>query len=119
MSGGPVAEELLGAILDMLADRLAARVLSAPQRERYDSRQLPPNTTRRRFAEICRGGRVSDAKREGQTWSCTRTAWEAARAAGIRRRPPEVVPERGPLDHRAHELLARAGLRLVSGERRK
>jgi hypothetical protein len=111
-----VPPDLLGALLDLLADRIAARIKTGPERERYTSRELPPRTTRRRFAEVCRSGRVFDARREGQDWTCSRQAWESARA----RRPASPPPtsrETQSLDARATELLSRAGLRVVGGKR--
>ena len=111
----------LAALLDMLADRIAARIVTAPERETYDSRNLPPRTSRRRFAEILRSGRVLDARREGRDWTCSRAAWEAAR----RRTPTLTLTpattsarlEPRSLDTRAAELLGRAGLRVVRGSR--
>jgi len=110
--------DLLGAVLDALADRIAARIATAPERERYDSRNLPPHATRRRFAEVCRSGRVLDARRIGGVWECSRAAWEAARS----HRPATASTRAEPgasttLDARARELLGRAGLRVVRGER--
>jgi hypothetical protein len=106
--------DLLGALLDAVADRIARRIATAPERERYSSRELPPRTTRRRFAEVCRSGRVLDARRIGHEWECSRAGWEAARA----RRPtkPPAAPDRRPLAARADALLTRAGLRVVGGK---
>jgi hypothetical protein len=104
--------DLLSLILDALADRIAARIGSTREREAYSSCDLPPRTSRRRFAEVCRSGRVADARREGRNWSCSRGAWEAARA---RRAFPRAANNLAPssLSERADALLARAGLRVV------
>jgi hypothetical protein len=80
-------------------------------RDVYDSAHAPPNTTRRRFAELCRSGRIAGAYREGRTWVCARAAWHAARARKPRARdltgsPPSLVD-------RADELLRRRGLRML------
>jgi hypothetical protein len=108
-----VPYDLLATLLDAMADRIAARIATAPERERYSSRALPPNTTRRRFAEVCRSGRVADARREGRDWTCSRAAWEVARS----RKPslPTVAPT--ARDEQADRLLSRAGLRVVGGSR--
>jgi hypothetical protein len=107
------APDVLELLLDALADRLAERIGTTRERERYDSHNLPPRTSRRRFAELCRSGRVADARRVGRDWECSRAAWEAARA----RRPvaSRATLERRTLDARADELLSRAGLRVVRG----
>jgi hypothetical protein len=108
--------DVLSVLLDALADRIAARITTTTERETYDSRNLPPRTTRRRFAEVCRSGRVLDARREGRDWKCSRAAWEAARS---RRTPaPAATPSTtGDLNARAGELLTRSGLRVVRGAR--
>jgi hypothetical protein len=108
--------DLLGALLDALADRIAERIGSTREREIYSSRELPPRTTRRRFAEVCRSGRVLDARRQGRDWTCSRLAWEASRS-----RKPSALPAATSapttLDARADALLARNGLRVVRGPR--
>ena len=107
-----VPPDLLGALLDAIADRIAVRITTSAERERYDSRNLPPRCSRRRFAEVCRSGRVADARREGRDWVCAVEAWEAARS----RKPISRhvgATERTPLSERADRLLARAGLRIV------
>ncbi len=112
-----LSPDLLGALLDALADRIAARIGAVRERETYSSRDLPPRTTRRRFAEVCRSGRVLDARREGRDWICSRAAWEVARH---RASAPPAMPataDARPLAGRADELLARAGLRVVGGGR--
>jgi hypothetical protein len=109
----PTLDAALGAILDVLAAKLAERLDRGPDREEYSSRDLPPRTSRRRFAEICRSGVVADARRIGRDWVCSRRAWEASRA----RRAPTAVATTQPLDSSVDELLSRAGLRLVGGER--
>ncbi len=108
--------DLLALLLDALADRIAARIATTAERERYDSRNLPPRCSRRRFAEVCRSGRVADAQREGRDWTCSREAWAAARSRKTSARATEAPAARS-LDVRADQLLARAGLRFVRGER--
>jgi hypothetical protein len=82
----------------------------------YDSTHRPPRTSRRRFAELCRSGRVAGAYREGREWVCTREAWHASRAraqgprAGSNAAPPSLVD-------RADELLRRHTLRLLDQRR--
>jgi hypothetical protein len=110
--------EALAIVLDALADRLAARITAAPDRERYSSHSLPPCCSRRRFAEVCRSGRVADARREGRDWICSRASWEAARRRPAAVATPERLPGSGPLVDQADRLLARSGLRVVGGRRR-
>jgi len=106
--------DALGVLIDALADRIAARINAGVRDETYDSNNLPPRTARRRFAEVCRSGAVTDARREGQAWVCSRLAWEAARS-----RKPAILP-RAPLSTptvaaKAEALLARANLRVLKG----
>jgi hypothetical protein len=104
--------DALGILLDALADRIAARIGATCQAETYDSRNLPPRTSRRRFAEVCRSGRVEDARREGRDWVCSRATWEATRKCQAT--PRQVAPSPPqPLSEQADRLLARAGLRVV------
>lgn len=112
MTGAPSMENLLGVLLDALADRLAHRINSPREREVYSSSDLPPRCSRRRFAEVCRSGRVADARREGREWTCSRAAWRAARARAVK---PAASPV-ASFDSRASALLARSGLRVVRGE---
>jgi hypothetical protein len=111
-----IAPDILGSLLDDLADRIAVRINTRAEREAYDSRRLPPRCSRRRFAEVCRSGRVADARCEGRDWTCSRAAWEAARS----RRPALAITstatpsEPRSLEARADALLAKAGLRVVS-----
>jgi hypothetical protein len=107
------SDSFLEALLDALADRIATRIGTARDCYRYSSRDLPPRCSRRRFAEVCRSGRVADAARDGRDWVCSREAWEAARAWS-------AVPSRmtsAGTQARADALLARAGLRVVRGSR--
>jgi hypothetical protein len=105
--------DLLGVLCDMIADRIVLRITTAPERETFDSRNLPPRTSRRRFAEVCRAGRVADARREGRDWTCSRAAWEAARRRGPK--PSDTTPHEPSLDMQADDLLAASGLRIVRG----
>jgi hypothetical protein len=107
------ADGLFSTVLDELADRVAARIMSARGRETYSSHDRPPRTTRRRFAELCRSGRVVGARRDGRDWVCSRDAWHAARVRKVA--PP--LPATTSLDAKADALLARAGLRVVKGAR--
>jgi len=78
----------------------------------YDSQHLPPRTSRRRFAELCRSGRIARAHREGRNWVCPCESWHFARISRARSAPlpPESDSE---LVERADELLRRRGLRLL------
>lgn len=72
----------LAALVCELAD-IAERNTTSD--EMFDSQALPPELRRlkigrRIFAETCRSGRVSGAKRTGKIWSCSRTAWYEARS---------------------------------------
>jgi len=106
--------DVLAVLLDALADRIAARIGVRAERDTYSSRDLPPRCSRRRFAELCRSGRVADARREGREWMCSRDAWLDARAHRSSPSPAEA-PTRIPptIDAQANALLARAGLRVV------
>lgn len=110
-----MSDASLSALLDALADRIAVRVRFAPERRTYSSRSLPPRCSRRRFAEVCRSGRVKDARRDGRDWVCSACAWDAARTHGA---PPGANrPDGGNLAGRADALLSAAGLRVVGGRR--
>jgi hypothetical protein len=103
----------LEALLDALAERIAARILVAREQDTYSSHELPLRCTRRRFAELCRSGVVLGARRDGRDWVCAREAWDAARAPKTRSARVAALP----LDVKADALLARAGLRVVKGAR--
>jgi hypothetical protein len=91
---------------------LAAESERAPaSKDAYDSAHLPPRTSRRRFAEICRSGCVSDAVRDGRAWVCSRAAWHSARERKVA--VVESLPSAPNLVKRADELLERSGLRLT------
>lgn len=109
--------DLLGVVLDLLADKLAARIGVVRERDVYTSEDLPPDCrTRRAFAEKCR--RIPEAEKRGRTWVVVRAAWEAhrrtRRGAAIATVAMTTAP---PLTAKADALLARAGLRAVVGSR--
>jgi hypothetical protein len=68
-----------------LAEALGALAKDAPGLDAdgntYDSTRLPPRTSRRRFAELCRSNRIPGAHQEGKVWVYPREAWHAARCA--------------------------------------
>lgn len=98
-------------IADCLAERIVSRLRGAANTAgTYDSRNLPPRCTRRRFAEVCRSGRAEGARRDGRDWLCSRDAWHAAREPSKR-----SEPTRRALSDQANALLARSGLRVVRG----
>jgi hypothetical protein len=80
----------------------------------YDSKHLPPRTSRRRFAEICRSGRVKGATLDGRIWVCPREAWHAARTRKVQHAAPAMPAASPSLLARADALLERSGLRLVA-----
>jgi hypothetical protein len=99
-----------------LAEALGALAKDAPvldvDADSYDSTRLPPRTSRRRFAELCRSNRILGAHQEGKVWVCPREAWHAARA---RRTPSPATAAPAPsLLERADGLLERSGLRLLA-----
>ena len=108
-----VLARLLDAVSEGIADRVAARLGGRVDGDTYDSRRLPPRCTRRRFAEVCRSGRVDGAHREGRDWVCSRVAWEAAQTRKVA--PSSARTPHGFSDRtaRADVLLARSGLRIV------
>jgi hypothetical protein len=114
-----LSSAFLSAFLDALADRLTARINGRVEWETFSSRELPPRTTRRRFAEVCKSGRVEGARREGRDWICSRTAWEQTRtrrsSVATRRPMNSATSPTAILDARADALLARAGLRVIGG----
>lgn len=98
-----------------LADALARLAQEGEVNSRpdvYDSGRLPPRTSRRRFAELCRSGRIADAYREGRDWVCSRSSWHSSRMVGSRVAPPTPESDSG-LVERADELLRRRGLRIL------
>jgi hypothetical protein len=103
---------LLDAFLDEVAERVALRLNSRVEHAVYSSQQLPPRCSRRRFAEVCRSGRVRGARRDGRDWVCTREAWEGRRSGQRAPWRPTMA-----LDARAEVLLRRAGLRVASRAR--
>jgi len=98
-----------------LAEALSALAKDAPGLDAdgntYDSTRLPPRTSRRRFAELCRSNRIPGAHQEGKVWVCPREAWHATRS----RRREGVVASKPPMapEHSVDALLARQGLRLI------
>jgi hypothetical protein len=99
-----------------LADALATLAqegeVNSSRPDVYDSGHLPPRTSRRRFAELCRSGRIGGAYREGRDWVCPRSSWHSSRMVGTRVAPP--MPESdSALVERADELLRRRGLRIL------
>jgi hypothetical protein len=101
------ARELAEALAEIARDSERA---TGPT-DSYDSAHLPPRTTRRRFAEICRSGHVEGAVQDGRIWVCKREAWHTARTR--RKNPaapsnPSLTPEQ-----RVDALLSRRGLRLI------
>jgi hypothetical protein len=90
---------------------------SEPSGERhadcYDSTHLPARTSRRRFAECCRSGRVSGAYRDGRYWVCSREAWHSARGREDPTRRPAPPTSNPSLEERAEKLLQRSGFRLI------
>ena len=103
------------AVLDYVADRSATRIGSTREREIYTSLDLPPACSRRRFAELCRGGRVVGALRNGNVWTCSRAAWDASRRRPAKAPAPERELAAPQLEAAAADLLASAGLRVVRG----
>jgi hypothetical protein len=54
-----------------------------------------PPCSRRTFREWCSSGRVEGARKDGNVWTCTRAAWNAARAKQPKLRvvaPPPPAP---------------------------
>jgi hypothetical protein len=98
-----------------LAEALGALAKDAPvldaDADTYDSTRLPPRTSRRRFAELCRSNRVPGARQEGMVWVCPRQAWHAARS----RRKEAAAPSRPSFtpEQSVDALLSRRGLRLI------
>jgi hypothetical protein len=106
-----IAPDVFALLLDTLADRIAARIGATHERQTYSSTALPANCTRRRFAELCRSGRVIGARRDGSIWVCSRVSWEAAR-----RRSPRANDLAAPTTstrERVDDLLRRNGLRIA------
>jgi hypothetical protein len=101
------ARGLAEALTALVEDETAANA----DDDTYDSTRLPPRTSRRRFAELCRSGGIDGARLEGKVWFCPRSAWHAARsprkeAAGPSK--PSPTPEQS-----VDALLSRRGLRLI------
>jgi hypothetical protein len=116
MSRGVFMAKAAAAARD-LADALARLAqegeINSIRPDLYDSENLPPRTSRRRFAELCRSGRIAGAYREGRDWVCSRESWHSSRMVGARAAP--TMPERDSLlVERADALLRRRGLRVLS-----
>jgi hypothetical protein len=109
-----VTDVTVGALLDAIADRVAARINARAERDTYSSRDLPPRCTRRNFAEVCRHGYVEGARREGRDWVCSREAWNTARSRPAPPKPATTAAE-SSLIARADALLQRKKLRLIEG----
>jgi hypothetical protein len=95
-----------------LASLAEVRDSEPASRDTYDSEHLPPRTSRRRFTELCRSGRVVGAFRDGRHWVCSHDAWRARRARPTPVRPEPEAP--AELSARAQALLRRSGLRPLS-----
>lgn len=85
------------AVFRPLVRELVDELRGEDSADSYSSGCLPPRTSRRRFAEVCRSGRVVGARREGRDWICLREEWHQARS---RKRPESRVVTRQGL-HRA------------------
>ena len=115
MARRAVLDKVAAAARDLanaLAELAHQSQVADEQDDYYDSVHLPPRTTRRRFAEVCRSGCVPGAYREGKNWVCLRESWRSSRLG-------QSVSEEhvsGPsLGERAAALLNRSGLRLLPG----
>jgi hypothetical protein len=104
------ARELAEALAELARESDRA---PGPAADIYDSAHLPPRTSRRWFAEICRSGRVDGATQEGRVWVCSPEAWHAARARKNRDAGPVRTEAAPSLVTRADALLERSGLRLL------
>jgi len=115
-ASGPIAK--VAAAARVLAEALAELARDTERApgatDSYDSAHLPPRTSRRRFAEICRSGRVAGATLEGHIWVCPREAWHAARARKTHRGDAALTENAPSLVARADALLERSGLRLLA-----
>ncbi len=77
----PEALQRVRALAVQFADALIAAVTGASAPGEYRARgPLPRGVSRRLFCKVCRSGRVEKALKLGREWSCTRAAWDAARA---------------------------------------
>lgn len=110
-----LAAALVPVLLPLLIKALATR---HDERDSYTSEDLPPRTSRRRFAEVCRSGRVHGARREGNEWVCARDDWHSARAKRAPQRKASEQAFPADLTAIADEALARAGLRVVPKDRK-
>lgn len=117
-SPGPITKAAAAAreLAEALAELARESERAPAPADVYDSAHLPPRTSRRRFAEICRSGQVAGAVPEGRMWVCKREAWHAARTRTCTRKTRVVVAAEAPpsLVERADRLLERSGLRLVA-----
>lgn len=98
-------------LADALAELADERGGAGARDAAYDSQHLPPRTSRRRFAELCRSGQVPGAYRDGRDWVCPNEAWHSSRARAPRAKP--VVGSTGSLAQRADDLLRRRGLKIL------
>ena len=111
------ADVTLAAMLDMVADRVAARVLASlravDEAKPYSTARRPhvlPSgiSSARTFATHCR--EISAARATGRGWVCSRDAWEAhldtKRARRRRKKLAPVVPIRSLTDDLADRMVA-------------
>ena len=112
---GPIAKAAAAAreLAEALAELARESAPGPGAADSYDSAHLPPRTSRRRFAEICRSGRIEGATQEGRIWVCPREAWHAVRARRARGANAGLAAAAPSLVARADALLERSGLRLL------
>ena len=103
--------DLLGAVLDCLADRIAARIGETRERDAYSSTELPPRMTRRRFENCARAAALQAPTRKARH-GCAR-AWLGKRR-DVASRPRWQRRARRPRTSTA--CCAASGLRVVGDE---
>lgn len=103
----PIAIDVDG-LVDLVAERVIARLGHGAAREYRSSTVLPPGVSRRAFRSVCCSGAIPGARREGRDWVVAVASWHEARSTAPRRRAP--VPAESDVAL-VDELLAGAGLR--------
>ncbi len=96
------------ALLDLVLDAIEEPRVA--ESETYDSRSLPPRTTRRTFHEACRT--LPGAVKEGRVWRIRKDEWHGARARRSVAPALRLVESAKCDEERADDMIRAAGYRL-------
>ena len=99
------ADDILDALAELLAERVAAKLQPKPvDAGVYSSEQLPPDCpSRKRFHVVVRA--IPGAEKRGRAWFVPADAWRAARVKRT------VEPNAAPTADNVDAIIAAAGFR--------